>query len=100
MKTKYEVYEPSSNILESCLLSHSAVIDILKEDGIEASTKGPYYLFPRHSWVDAHMQSSSTTDLNSISIEVDSGASTPVQVKVCCMTGLSSVPIPLLNYTK
>jgi hypothetical protein len=80
LKVKYAVYEPSQNIHESCLLNHATVIDLLKADGIEASNKGSYYLFPRHSWVDAHnIQSTSTADLNSISVEVDSGASTPVQ---------------------
>lgn len=76
---KYEVYEPSQNIHEACKLTYAGILEVLKEDGIEETNKGSYYLFPRHSWVDA--QASSSTDLNSISIEVDSGSSTPVQPK-------------------
>ena len=78
MKIRYEVYEPSQNIPESCLLRQEEIFTILKNEGLEVTSKFHTYSFPRHSWVDAHMQSNSTTDLNSISMEVDSGASTPV----------------------
>ncbi|CAL8131607.1 unnamed protein product [Orchesella dallaii] len=78
LKTRYEVYEPSQNIPDAALLSQDAIYTLLKQEGFEPTTvKSAAYTFPRHSWVDAHMQSSSTTDLNSISLEVDSGSSTP-----------------------
>ena len=79
MKIRYEMYEPSQNIPDSCLLRQEEIFAILKNEGLEVTTnKFHSYSFPRHSWVDAHMQSNSTTDLNSISVEVDSGGSTPV----------------------
>lgn len=65
------------------MLRQEQIFEVLKAEGIEPTSK-PTYSFPRHSWVDAHMQSGSTTDLASISVEVDSGASTPSVVhKVC-----------------
>lgn len=82
LRIEYAAYEPSQNFMESCLLSHATILEVLKEDGIEVTNKSNYTLFPRHSWVDAHIQSSSNTDLNNISVEVDSGETTPVQTKV------------------
>lgn len=85
LKTRYEVYEPSQNIPEGALLSQEQIYGILKQEGFEPTqVKTAMYTFPRHSWVDAHMQSSSgsVADLNSISLEVDSGSSTPDGSKV------------------
>jgi hypothetical protein len=77
LKARYEAYEPSGGIVDSCLLAQEAVFDILRAEGVEPANKLSAYSFPRHSWVDAPMGSSSATDLNSISLDVDSGASTP-----------------------
>lgn len=84
LKIRYEVYEPSENIPEAALLSQDAIYNILKQEGFEpTAVKAATYTFPRHSWVDAHMQSSSVGgDVNSISLEVDSGSSTPDGTKV------------------
>ncbi|CAG7731201.1 unnamed protein product [Allacma fusca] len=78
MKVRYEAYEPSQNIAEPCLFRQDEIFAILKNEGLEVSSNKLSYSVPRHSWVDAHMQSGSTTDLNSFSMEVDSGASTPI----------------------
>ena len=82
LKVKYEVYEPSQNIHDACKLNYASIADVLKEDGIEETNKGSYYLFPRHSWVDA--QAGSATDINSISVDIDSGASTPEIGRASC----------------
>lgn len=87
LKIRYEVYEPSQNIPETALLSQDSIYAILKQEGFEpTAVKSAAYTFPRHSWVDAHMQSSSATDLNSISLDVESGSSTPDGTKVCSST--------------
>jgi len=64
---------------------------------MEPSTKFASYSFPRHSWVDAHIQPGSTTDLNSISIEVDSDTSSPDGPKVCSSAKSVSVKLYKLH---